>query len=276
MADPSQERHEEDVAKKLGHKKMRNKKGENGACLNRHVADMVCDGEKNSCSYRWQAYLQMQNDSGLYNWPAYKSLTRRRKKALDVDWPVDWLKQTLPKPEGSDEEGGSWDIKGDNFRKKCYDPYWHEAHHIIPNSGLRNVIVDFCKPAPDPGGLTNTIRAGLLKERYNLNFNNNMIMLPMDIPVANALGLPRHRQRGFDFHSTYTKHVKTELMKIFNALAKELLVHKKRKYNNLKDRIETLSKGLYKQIIATNGSRLDEMAKDEFEKAAMGPPTAIP
>ena len=278
----SEKAHAADIAEGFPHKEMHNAKGENGACLNRHVMAKVRDCDKSSCAYRFQAYLQMEGDKQLYNWPKYKKLAEQKKANVAIaDWPTKWLKKSLPKPEGDDKKGGDWDVANGknastNFRGECYDPYWHEAHHIVPNSTLRNTIVEFCQPAKDPGGLVNNIREGLLKEKYNLNFKVNMIMLPMDDAVAEAMSLPRHRLRKLDFHQTYSDHVKSQLKNILGAIAEQLLDHKNRKFDNLKEQIETLSKGLYAQIKATHAELLDEMPLNQFQKARMGPPTGIP
>ncbi len=240
----SEEQHTIDEENKLPHKPM---------CLNRHVSVPAGEGKGNTCSHRWQAYLKMQDDAGLYNWPKYKSLSERRSRIPTL---CQWGPNTVTQPSKA-----TWDVGfGSNFQDVCYKPYWHEAHHVVPNSTLRNAIVDFAKSVQEGSKLIVTLRRGLLTEQYNLNAKNNMIMLPMDKVVADALGLPRHRKRPTDFnHSVYSEHVALQLEKLFSQLQQELLDHKKPKYSNLKKRIEDLSEQLYTLILQTSGPSLDDM-----------------
>jgi hypothetical protein len=243
-----------------------------GACLSRHVGDPPEQGANKSCSHRWQAYLQMEGDKGLYNWEKYKSLAEKpgRMATAAIGSFPRWYLPTLERPKAHQWDVGvtSTPIWGGapqkNFWCKCYHPYWHEAHHMVPNSTLRNAITKFAEDAKQPE-LANTIRAGLLKEKYNLNEKLNMIMLPLDKEVADALRLPRHRQTAAHRnHSVYSDYVAEELKKIFSKLKQELVEHKEPKYKPLKDQIEALSKSLYKAIKNSVSPSLDEMQAIEF------------
>ncbi|MCC7212033.1 MAG: AHH domain-containing protein [Candidatus Brocadia sp.] len=240
-------------------------------CLNRHVGDTPREGNGNTCSHRWQAYKKMNDDSGLYNWEKYKSLSEENgKKTIEtakIGFPK-WYTSTLKQPKKNE-----WDVgvsnkdynDAINFYEKCYIPYWHEAHHIVCNSTLRKAISDFAKAAENDG-LIKVIREGLLKEEYNLNDKKNMIMLPMDKAVADAIGLPRHRKTAAHWHhSSYSKNVKNQLEKIFNNLKQELVPHKNPKYKNLKDQIESLSESLYDKIKSSESKALDNMDNTEFD-----------
>jgi hypothetical protein len=250
-----------------------------GKCLNRHLADTPEQGEKKSCAHRWQSYLQMKGDQDVYNWAEGKTYDKLVKKKSRINtfatngFPECYQK-TLAQPKA-----GQWDVEASsvpigggwngqtkrNFWWKCYHPYWHEAHHMVPNSTLRNAIVDFAKEAPKPDELIIKIRGGLLEEKYNLNEKLNMIMLPLDKEIADALGLPRHRQTVSHWnHAAYSNHVKGELKKILQALKQELVEHQSPTYSNLKDQIEALSKRLYPQIKKSSAASLDEMEASEF------------
>ncbi|ATB39508.1 hypothetical protein CYFUS_004952 [Cystobacter fuscus] len=249
-----------------------------GACLNRHISKVE---RKNSCSHRWQAYQRARGDAALYNWPAYKALAKLDGKVAtaartDKEGKLfpPWYAFEIPAPGQRQDkpEGGTWDLDhGDNFQAKCYRPYWHEANHIIPNSSLRKVLVDVGKGMNDPGRISMAIRGRLLNVQYNLNHKVNMILLPMDEAVANALQLPRHRQTAFlCSHVAYSRNVETQLKDIFKALVKDpIREHKVPKYKDCKDALESLSKRLY-EAIKKAGKRgtgsLDEMQDKDFAR----------
>jgi hypothetical protein len=274
----SEEQHAKDIVDLPDrHKEVRPSSG--GACLNRHLADTPEQGEKKSCSHRWQAYLQMEADMGVYNWNKYERLANKKTRITTFatsGFPECYQKTLAqPKPhqwdvgQSSKPIGFGWgETTKKNFWWKCYHPYWHEAHHIVPNSTLRNAIIDFAKDVQKGEELVKTIRGGLLDEKYNLNEQLNMIMLPLDKEVADALKLPRHRQTAAHWnHSVYSDNAKGELAKIFSALKQELVEHQTPKYTNLKDQIETLSRRLYTQIKNSVSPSLDEMEASEFEQS---------
>jgi hypothetical protein len=252
----SEEQHQDDIDNKLNHDPSSASDGSGGACLNRHLQGRP---KNNSCSHPWQAYLKMLDDNLIYDWDKYEVLSKRKTRIPTV---CQWGPKTLTQPAAHD-----WDVmEGTNFRDVCYKPYFHEAHHIVPNSVLRNTLVEFVKGVNKGETLIKKIRGGLLDEKYNLNYKNNMVMLPLDKAIADALNLPRHRKRASDFnHSVYSKHVTTELKKIFSGLKQELVDHKKPKYKNLKDQIEALSVALYPNIVRTAAGSLDDMEQSEFD-----------
>jgi len=170
----SEKQHQIDLDDKLPHIEAGSSSG--GACLNRHCGKTPKEGENNSCSHRWQAYLKMSENSELYNWPKYEALsTRRSRITSNSAWGLRSLKQP---------QEGDWDVKDSNFWEQNYKPYWHEAHHIVPNSVLRNAIIDSVDGNEQ---LVKLIRRGLLEEKYNLNKKNNMVMLPLEKAIADAL-----------------------------------------------------------------------------------------
>jgi hypothetical protein len=244
-----------------------------GGCLSRHVGKSPKDGENNPCSHRWQAYEKMKDTRDLYNWRKYESLaqtaqnpspppigTARTTASSGNRFPK-YYRDFLDPPKAN-----AWDVTGDNFKVRCYDPYWHEAHHVVPNSTLANAI-----SAVDDGKYTYTIQFGLAKEKYNLNDKLNMVMLPMDKPVAAALKLPRHRQTAvMRSHQAYSKKVASELDKILSPLAAQLAEHEERDYKSVKGDIERLSKRLFDAIVTSEAGALDDMVPKEF---AAKPPT---
>ncbi|MEZ6138540.1 MAG: AHH domain-containing protein [Pirellulaceae bacterium] len=114
--------------------------------------------------------------------------------------------------------------------------------------------------------MVTTVREGLLKEKYNLNEKLNMVMLPMDKAVADAIGLPRHRLTAkHRSHQAYSNHVQSKLDKIVQRIKQKLVEHQDPKYKKMKKDIESLSKKLYKAITQSTSKALDEMPAAEFK-----------
>lgn len=167
--------------------------GTGGACLNRHEKRQP----NNSCSHIWQAYEKAKAEDPvpmqgvMYNWPKYDSLVGRQYNS-GSRWSKkmqDWFPKGLGPPDPMGPSAGDWDLThADNFQS-WIKPYWHNAHHIVPNRVLTNVLL---KTADKNQSLYLLLRSGLLGAKYNLNFRVNMIILPMARDVAHALGLPRH------------------------------------------------------------------------------------
>ncbi|MCB9881262.1 MAG: AHH domain-containing protein [Planctomycetes bacterium] len=266
MADKSQEEHLADVEFELGHHEASGTDG--GKCLNRHIGTRKTDC---SCSHMWQGYKRMKDDdSALYDWPKYESLSvGHRKTAIKGLYSSTFghcdIGKNAPKNLGIPEEG-DWDVKDDNFAKVCYLPYWHEAHHIVPNSTLRNVIEATARGTADEGASKRVFRKGMLDEEYNLNHKQNMIVLPMNKIIAKAIGLPRHRLTPeHRSHNKYSNHVKTELERIFSKLKQDVVLHKKAKYSPVVSQIKKLSDKLHGSITGSSAAALDEMKKSEFQ-----------
>lgn len=177
------------------------KEGAGGkGCLTRHQSRQ----EDHKCSHQWQAYLKAEEHPTMYNYPSYAKLcgegrfvTGARISKKRNFWPPsyamehtfdeqgNWIPyKKRPKPK-------QWDIGVENNFKHYLKPYWHNAHHIIPNSTLSKAIDAALKDEEDPS-LGDMIRGGLLKGEYNLNDKVNMIILPMDKAVGDAMNLPRH------------------------------------------------------------------------------------
>jgi len=196
-------------------------------CLNRHISKYAAT---NTCSHRGQAYLAAVADGG------YVGLTP-----------------------------ASWDIgKPGNYMSKSSKPFWHEAHHIVPNSELREAIADVGDGTDAPMMLTKLIRGGLLDEDYNLNGKANMIILPMVPKASRVLKLPRHRRtRAHRSHRKYSNHVKEKLDAIFAGMKpkSKKCKDKKLKYKACKRRILLLSTRLRGMIKAAGPIALDDILK---------------
>lgn len=239
-------------------------------CLNRHISAFE-DGD--TCSHRWQAYEKAKGDSKVYNWRKYAELLNKKVKTSAILFPngklwPPWYRQTL-----NLKEEKAWDIddgpnKSKNFREKCNVPYWHNAHHLVPNAELKGAIATAGSGMKDRGKTTWAIRAGLLEASYNLNDKKNMFLLPMDRKVGGALGLPVHLQTAVArSHGRYSTNVKIELDKLFASLKSQLKKHKKADpadYASLKSQIEDLSEHLYSMVKASGAPHLDAIPKSAF------------
>jgi hypothetical protein len=233
-----QEQHQSDLDAEFKHVQKDNTT-EGGACLVGHDSQRRTSGDKTlyarSCNYRWQAF----------------------KRALDHD-------QARYNGKGGARD---YDVteNGANFRTLCTVPYWHEAHHIIPNSELKKALEAMAK-GERAAIFMGVFRRGLYDEQYNLNHMTNMIILPMGEVLSARLQLPRHRNdRRVFAHREYSKKVAKDLQKIFVAEKEDLKEHKKEaKYKKSKSKLESLSRRTRKWIFAVGGKlSLDEAAVAE-------------
>ena len=271
----SEQQHQEDVDAGIGHHVASDDKGSGGKCLNRHAPRQ----KNNSCSHIWQAFLRMyeENDSegnNRYNYPAYESLSQgvrktriaglygkyndnpNAPKSMAPPGIKDW---DLPAAKSDfDKEGGNFSL--------CYLPYWHEAHHIVPNSTLRSAIEVAVKPASDQPAYKRVVRKSLLEEKYNLNHQHNMMMLPIEAPVGKGMGLPLHRKTpSHRSHSTYSKYVLSELEKFFTEVKEKADKHEQNPdVEKVKTKLESLSERLRNSIFKSSAKSLDDMGEGEF------------
>jgi hypothetical protein len=206
-----------------------------GACLTRHVSNVTTS----SCSHRWQARERAAtNDSAWYN--------------------------GIVSPR--------WDVVDGNFDGKCRKPYYHQAHHIVPNRVLAGCIY---KAAEESASFTlyKLIRMGLLEAKYNLNHKDNMIILPMGKYVAKRLKLPRHLSAGARAHDDYSDKVKKKVKKVIDEY-KELVkksvpeCDKPPPAKLAKKNLETVSTKMRNAIrawgVLTAPKTLDEMTEEHF------------
>ncbi len=229
--------------------------GDDGACLQgSHESSYA---ENNSCSHRWQAYRHAQDISHRYNWPAYKTIfetivgesekpeTKTRAKGVKATILRSTFRDTVKKVYGAGYKAGDegslnvsdfanvWDLDRSveawdndaqaeqpcpNFRKRDNVPYWHQAHHLIPSSLFRNALLD------STGGELDDVyflaRKGLLAAKYNHNGKDNMIILPMQDVVADALRLPVHTTA--PKHDAYDRRIKQKLDSVLQDYAAQI------------------------------------------------------
>jgi hypothetical protein len=259
----SEKQHAKDI------KKFEDLHKQGGACLNRHVSEFKTG---DTCSHRWQAFEDANDHAELYNWDKYEPLSTQGsvKTSAFVSsgklWPP-WYRQKLAPPTAH-----AWDVgRGKNFQDKCYVPYWHNAHHMVPNGELRGAIAGCGKGFKSPSKVVWAVREGLLKAAYNLNDKKNMIVLPMDRAIGRVLELPVHLSTvTARSHGAYSKNVRDQLDDLFSDVKLQLKNHDASdppNFGALKKRIEKLSGHLHGAIEKagiTGVKYLDSMPKASF------------
>lgn len=192
-------------------------------CLTRHQGR----AEGNKCSHQWQAVVKARSHWRVYEVPG--------------------------KPELSVLKAGNFG----HFKR----PYWHNAHHIIPNGALKAAIAEAGK---DAKGIVNLIKQGLLKAEYNLNDKINMVILPMESKYGVLLRLPRHLkgdevgpgEKGeFFSHEAYSDEAESSLEPIMDDFRQKAddaqssaAPHDKPDVTLSKKRLENLSQRIYDAI----------------------------
>jgi len=269
----SEKNHMKDLVAMLPHKCTGSVEG--GKCLNRHEVGF----KQYSCFHKWQAFVRATEDSKYYNWPRYENAAKdqmpenghtvfgnraiksmaRHGTATYAGKGIYFVRMDKPGP-------GDWDVDWSrrNFKYDCNTPYYHEAHHIIPDSILQTVIEE---AIGDEGGspeLVLVARNLLLEQSYNINHKLNMVLLPMNSHAARVLNLPIHRQPGHPDHKMYRDYVKSRLVGDFYGVLKNAVDHKNQKPGDLKSKLESHSKTLYKQIVDGGYASLEDLAADTF------------
>lgn len=258
-----------------------------GSCLHRHVSAYQ---KKHSCSHRWQAHqasMEKVHDGkrrDIYDGVDAGRVPAQWKKFIKFNKQrqCDCVRYHVPLPEKGDWDlegppagrqqelkrtGGAKPKDGDivNFSSSSLWPYWHNAHHLIPQGRFNSVIDEVAgKECPnDRGECVLAIKMRLLKAKYNINHQKNMIILPGGQTVAGILGLPRHltkkpkgksekglvaEHRG---HQEYDNTIVPKLKKVFVQAAKAF---KKKKCELTKadldkEKLNQISKEAYEMII---------------------------
>lgn len=234
-------------------------------CLTRHQKRQT----GNTCSHQWQAVEQARAHASVYNYPTYKELCRKSTELHYFRPSATAVRRMRPAPY-------EWNVgRGDNFQHFRV-PYWHNAHHIIPNGVLRSGIA---KAGKGDSRLPRLIKYALLKAEYNLNDKENMVILPMQSVIAKAIALPRHL-KGDEVgpgetpetfsHPDYSSRVESKLVPILNRYKKVIAQALKKKHPELpgpisRSALEQLSMETYIAIISRgsaedfNGSSLADV-----------------
>lgn len=113
--------------------------------------------------------------------------------------------------------------------------------------------------APNVTRMENIVVGGILKEPYNINRKENMIVLPTEkSPAAIVLGLPIHTE-GSCSHNNYSELVETEVRAVFSA-----------KYDSLADEVSEEKHGAYgKHAPPPIRSAMDSISEAMYEAIIM-------
>lgn len=260
-------------------------------CLWKDQSDYVVGHQ---CSYRWHGRMHALADGHVYNYPAYRSLCVDHAPGKDDTFPTasyqgkgGGVQPNLPYallkgfgfPFKKKPRPGQWDVPlPRNFTESYVRPYWHNSHHIVAGNVIQSELAETDKGDPRVSPL---IAQGLLKEKYNLNDMINMIILPIDRRVAEALGLPRHllgherapnssepATRREANHPDYDRRVRILLRPIFNQYKSIVMKslnqdHPEPPDKLAKEQLENVSKTVYAAIITAGkfmrGKSLDEL-----------------
>lgn len=258
---------EEEEYKKL-HKPVRDTT-EGGACLNgrcRSSWDLV------TCSYRYQGLKAAEGYKHIYNAPDIKAVNHlgkeKKRGAIFKALSNKGKRRTISingvhrVVEGGKERKIKVLRRKDGKVYKTYEndealyvrTYWflnftvsqvpwaNQVHHVLNHSSLFKIIQSF-KNIPD------VVSQGLLKEGYNINHKDNMIILPTKDCHARLTGLPIHGA-----HPTYSGYIYNDLVKALKGYEKlnkeaEKEDHPKPDPEAVKDRLVKISNKWYKKII---------------------------
>jgi len=183
-----------------------------GACLTGHDTAY----QEVSCAYRWQAHMVAKEREGKLgsthynvravderflfgiNTNAYKARSGNFHPSQyiakisipqDGDWDLDGPKRLVPRKTFLNQPR---DIQPHTNFKDCYNPYWHNSHHMIPKRLFNNMVDETGRGEGASPDCPMIIRSCLLEAKYNINHKINMIILPQDKEVGEILKLPRH------------------------------------------------------------------------------------
>lgn len=243
---------------------------EGGACLIRHGA-VRRNGKliESSCNHAWQGWKKAQTgaEHGRYDWPAYRPLSRAGEQKTLRLMDRGGIMRTRNAPTQ-----GEWDLThGSNFQRNCNTPYWHEAHHIVPNSVLERAVDNVVKDSDAPQTYKELIGCGLLDAKYNLNHMENLILLPGEERVAAVLRLLRHleTERHRD-HLPYRQYVLSKVQPKLAPVQAELEAHGTPDYEASADDIVGVSRTVRSEIKRA-GSRGTGASLDEEFPGAEAP-----
>ncbi|NTX02423.1 AHH domain-containing protein [Myxococcus sp. CA040A] len=237
-----------------------------GKCIAKHSPPYK---ENCSCSHRWQAFKQAlkAENASRYNVPeehvssqgngrwsllfrggakAVARLAKRGETAALSSENKGMYQHEVQKPQQ-----GDWDISESkyNFKYDCNKPYYHEAHHVVPDATLRTVMV---KVFPKPE-LAVLVATEMLDAPYNVHHMDNMIILPMDERVGDLLQLPIHRETRQCNHTAYDLYIEQKVEKRMRAALRDIVKkHREEggepKYKDLAAAVEAISKQTYVEV----------------------------
>ncbi|MFY0526212.1 AHH domain-containing protein [Archangium gephyra] len=253
-----------------------------GKCIAKHEPPYK---ENCSCSHRWQAFEkalekasqyevtdEQVRSSGDKRWGLLfrggaKAVTRLEKRGETVALSSE--NKGMYRHEVQRPQKGDWDVaRGKyNFKWDCNKPYYHEAHHVVPDATLRAVIQKVFSKKPE---LAIRVASEMLNAPYNVHHKDNMIILPMDERVGDLLQLPIHRETKQCNHTAYDMYVEKKIETRLRAALREIMKkHDEERgepqYKDLAKAIEEVSRATYDEV--ANARRAHGVTSiDEFGK----------
>lgn len=230
-----------------------------GACLTGHQSSWE---QRNSCSYRWQGVKKADENKTIYNshadgdahigksgfgWARATAAAAGKAGNIIREIQTAFKKGKLKTL-----------VEAKNFTNG-FAPYPNQVHHVLPTSVLRNAIDTTTK---GDAGLVKDINDGLLTEKYNINFKDNMIILAVSWDDACQIGLPTH----LGDHPTYRGEIESavlDAMAPYQSLADQGEEHEKPDYEELKDTLEKIANRMYTSIKNYGQSTLKGKCQDE-------------
>jgi A nuclease family of the HNH/ENDO VII superfamily with conserved AHH len=232
-----------------------------GACFSKHESKY---DEHNSCSYRWQGVVKARERKDIYNIEKHPnwhldnfSKPESWKNVAFAQSTINKMKPKLYK-QIFDKAGNPLTNKGKvivgtpNFING-QAPYRNQVHHLIANGLFCDELSKTVNTVPEKAmAVFYLVIKGLMKEKYNINYKDNMIILPCEPSVAKKIGLPTH----LGSHPTYDSYIKGRIQsslrpykKIALQLAKNVEEHDTSDPKKLKDDLLKISSIMYNSII---------------------------
>ncbi|RKG84018.1 AHH domain-containing protein [Corallococcus terminator] len=204
-----------------------------GKCIAKHE---VPYNENCSCSHRWQAFEKAVEHSDMYKLSDADLDVGCAKPMLfrgGADAVAKLAKQGVSAALSAENKGmylravdkprvGDWEVDRSkyNFKWDCNKPYYHEAHHVVPDATLRVALTDIFKTSAE---LAFQVMCEVLDAPYNVHGKDNMIILPMDERVGEMLQLPIHRETKQCSHGAYDLYIKDKLKARFRTALREIM-----------------------------------------------------
>lgn len=242
-----------------------------------------------SCSHRWQAFEKALEKASLYNQYEVKDeqgdgswelLFRGGSKAVaklekrgEKEVVLSSENKGMYRHKVNKPRKGDWDVGREyNFKWDCNKPYYHEAHHVIPDATLRDVLVQVF-PKPE---LAIKVASEILDAPYNVHHKDNMLILPMDEQVGNLLKLPIHRETKQCNHTEYDLYVGDKLKNRLRAALEQIMEKhdeegEEPRYKDLAEAIEAISSETYDEVASAR--RVHGLTSIEALGQRMRPPS---
>jgi hypothetical protein len=156
--------------------------------------------------------------------------------------PANQTPQTPPAENFLPKTSGGWHF--------CF-PYKHNHHHMISAGSFRTYVIF----APTSGDVTPFQRALIvLRSNWNINRNQNMVLLPNEEAIADTAQLPAHCPWDTASHPTYSKALKKDLEKVKSAIDKAINTKKHEEIQKVSIILSSTEKMLLKKIKRMRGS----------------------